>query len=126
MYSAFQSNAFQRNAFQIVAESESPPVVVGGGGGGPVSYWANYRNNLKNIAKAAEARLYPQIEEMQLEEEVQQAIDEVVFDLRTALEEQSQELHLYLDKLLLKLDEIKKEAIMREQEDEFAILMVVV
>lgn len=60
MFSGFQSNAFQNNAFQIVGSGSTPTPTIETHGGFDERDYHRYRKNLERVAKiTGEERKYP-------------------------------------------------------------------
>jgi hypothetical protein len=126
-FSAFQSNAFWNRAFQIARNGLAPAPTTGGVG----DYHA-YRKKLRKIAKAADKRLYSRVQKDVAKLVTSPAPDVVVsvakeiertIDFAALSKGESLLMAQQLDRLLLKLDQLIKEAIIRNEEEELIMLM---
>lgn len=102
--------------------------------GGVADYHA-YRKKLRKIAKAANKRLYSKVEKDVAKLAVSSAPDIVVatakeiertIDFAALSKGESILMAQQLDKLLIKLDELMAEAIIRNEEEELILLLAIV
>jgi len=100
--------------------------------GGVDDYHA-YRKRLKKIASAADRRIYGKMQKS-VAKLIEQAPPEVIetakqieraIDFEALAKGESQLMAKQLDMLLLKLDELVREAIIRDEEEEILILMAI-
>jgi hypothetical protein len=128
-YSAFQFNAFWSRAFQIARNGISPEPTPSTGG---VDDYRAYRKKLRRIAEAADKRLYGKVQKNVAKLVASPAPDVVVtaakeiertIDFAALSKGESLLMAQQLDKLLIKLDQLIAEAIMRDEDEDLILMM---
>lgn len=98
---------------------------------GGVADYRKYRKQLKDIASAADRRLYRKVERrieqlynVELPPQVQTVIKNIErkIDYAALVKYESQQIHALLDESLKKLDQLIQESIIREEEDLIIIM----
>lgn len=114
----------------------TPDVVSGGGAGGYIGNLENYVGKLKSISRAADSRIYKQVEAV--EEIIKTATPEVAkalqpvttisfdVDTGTVAKEMQRRILLAIQKLDLLIKDAKERESAREAEEEIIILMALV
>ncbi len=131
-YSAFWGQQFWNQAFQIARSSLTPTPTPTTGG---IDDYRAYRKRLRKIANAADKRLYSKVQKEVAKLIVSPAPDVVVatakeiervIDFEVLAKGESQLMAQQLDKLLIKLDQLMSEVIIRNEEEELILLMAIV
>jgi hypothetical protein len=131
--SAFSTNSFSENAFDFGGVIPPDPSPAGGGGGGGLSDPKQYREMLQRIAKAAEKRLYGEVQEIVQDvaetapEEIAEAARsiQVEIDFSALAIAESTYITNRLVELIKTLENIVEYSILQEQEEELIILMAI-
>lgn len=122
-YSGFQSNAFQRNAFQIVSNVTPPPIGIIAKGG--------YKKHNKSFKQTVKESLHELLDEPKVIEQVQEIVGEYSNSKNLSLS--SIDLKLLTqnvaaaERIIMLAEQLHYERLeaQREMEDEEAILLLI-
>jgi cysteinyl-tRNA synthetase len=122
-FSAFQSNAFQRNAFQIVSNVTPPPIAIVSKGG--------YRKHNKSFKQTVKESLHELLDEPKVIKQVQEIVAEYSNSKNLSLS--SIDLKLLTqnvaaaERIIMLAEQLHYERLeaQRERDDEEAILLLI-